>query len=40
MAEYQINPKKSVSLLYTRDKQAEKEVKDRISFTIATNNTK
>jgi hypothetical protein len=36
---YKINSKKSVTLLYTSNKQAEKEVRETIHSTIATNNT-
>jgi len=32
--------KKSVALLYTKDKLAEKEIRERTSFTVATNNIK
>jgi hypothetical protein len=31
---------KSVALLYTNDKQAEKEIRETIPFTIATKNIK
>jgi hypothetical protein len=34
---YRINSNKPVALLYTNDKQAEKETMETISFTIATN---
>ena len=40
MAKYKINSNKSVALLYTKDKQAEKEIRKIIPFTIATNNIK
>jgi hypothetical protein len=40
VAEYRINTKKSVALLYTNDKQAEKEIMETTSFPIATNNIK
>ena len=40
MAGYEINSKKSVSLLYTNNKRAEKETKETPDFTIATNNMK
>ena len=41
MAEYKINSKKkSVTLLYTNDKEAEKENREISPFTIATNNMK
>ena len=37
---YKINSNKSVAFLYTKDKQAEKEIRDTTSFTIVTNNIK
>jgi hypothetical protein len=37
---YKINSNKSVAFLYTKDKQAEKEVRVKIPFTIATNRIK
>ena len=41
MAEYKINSKKkSVALLYTKDKEAEREIRETSPFTIATNNIK
>jgi hypothetical protein len=40
VARYKINSKKSVALLYTRDKQTEKEVRKTAPFTTATNNIK
>ena len=40
VAGYKINSKKSVALLYTNDKEAEKEIIETSSFTIATNNIK
>ena len=40
MAGYKINSNKSVAFLYTKDKQAEKEIKETIPFTIATNSIK
>jgi hypothetical protein len=40
VARYKINSKKSVALLYTNDKQAEKEIMETTPFTIATNNIK
>jgi hypothetical protein len=40
VARYKINSNKSVAILYTNDKQAEKEIRETISFTIATNNIK
>jgi hypothetical protein len=40
VAAYKINSNKSVAFLYSKDKQAEKEVKELIPFTIVTNNIK
>ena len=40
VAGYSINSKKSVSLLYTDDKCAEKEIRETSPFTIAINNIK
>jgi hypothetical protein len=40
VAGYKINLKKSVALLFTNDKGAEKEFREITSFTVATNNTK
>ncbi|KAL6058354.1 hypothetical protein STEG23_024193 [Scotinomys teguina] len=40
VAGYKINSKKSVALLYTKDKRAEEEIKATSPFTIATNNIK
>jgi hypothetical protein len=40
VARYKINSNKSVSLLYTKDKQAEKEIREITPFTIATHNIK
>ena len=40
VAGYKINSKKSVALLYTDDKWAEKEIRETSPFTIATNNIK
>jgi hypothetical protein len=37
---YKINSNKSVVFLYTKDKQAEKEIKETTPFTIVTNNIK
>jgi hypothetical protein len=37
---YKINSNKSVAFLYTNDKQAEKEIRETIPFTIITNNIK
>jgi hypothetical protein len=37
---YKINSNKSVDFLYTKDKQAEKEIRETIPFTIATNSIK
>ena len=40
VAGYKINSNKSVAFLYTKDKQAEKEIKETAPFKIGTNNTK
>ena len=36
VAGYKINPNKSVAFLYTKDKQAEKEIRETTPFTIVT----
>jgi hypothetical protein len=38
IAGYKINSNKSVAFLYTKDKQAEKEIRETTPFTIVTNN--
>ena len=40
VAGYKINFKKSVALLYTNDKEAEKEIRETSPFIIATNSIK
>ena len=40
VAEYKINSNKSMVFLYTKDKQAEKEIRETTAFTIVTNNIK
>ncbi|KAK7831163.1 hypothetical protein U0070_020383 [Myodes glareolus] len=40
VAGYKINSKKSVALLYTKDKEAEREIRETSPFTIATNSIK
>jgi hypothetical protein len=40
VAGYKMNSNKSVTFLYTKDKQAEKEIRQTIAFTIVTNNIK
>ncbi|KAL6090475.1 hypothetical protein STEG23_033285, partial [Scotinomys teguina] len=40
VAGYKVNSKKSVALLYTKDKRAEEEIKASSPFTIATNSIK
>ena len=40
VAGYKINSKKSMAFLYTKNKQAEKEIRETIFFTIATNSIK
>jgi hypothetical protein len=37
---YKINSNKSVAFLYTKDKQAEKEIRETTLFPVVTNNTK
>jgi hypothetical protein len=37
---YKINSNKSVIFLYSKDKQAEKEIRETTPFTIVTNNIK
>ena len=37
---YKINSNKSMSFLYTKNKQAEKEIRETIPFSIVTNNIK
>jgi hypothetical protein len=37
---YKINSNKSVAFLYTKDKQAEKEIRETTPFRIVTNNIK
>jgi hypothetical protein len=39
-ARYKINSNKSVTFLYTKDAQAEKEISETTPFTIVTNNIK
>jgi hypothetical protein len=40
VAGYKINSSKSVAFLYSKDKQAEKEIRETTPFTIVTNNIK
>ena len=40
VAGYKINSNKSVSFIYTKDKQAEKQIRETTPFTIVTNNIK
>ena len=40
VAGYKINSNKSMAFLYTKDKQAEKEIRGTTPFTIVTNNIK
>jgi hypothetical protein len=40
VARYKINSNRSVVFLYTKDKQAEKEIMEAIHFTITTNSIK
>jgi len=37
---YKINPNKSVAFLNSKDKQAEKEIREMTPFTVVTNNIK
>ena len=40
VARYKINSNKSVTFLYSKDKQAEKEISETTPFTIVTKNIK
>jgi hypothetical protein len=40
VAEYKINSNKSIAFLYTKDEQADKEIRETTPFTIVTNNIK
>ena len=40
VAGYKINSNKSVAFLYTKEKQAENDIRETIPFTIFTNNIK
>ena len=40
VAGYKINSNKSMAFLYTKNKQAEKEIKEITPFSIVTNNIK
>jgi hypothetical protein len=40
VAEYKINSNKSMAFLHTKDKWAEKEIRETTPFTIITNNIK
>ena len=40
VAGYKINSKKSISFLYIKNKQAEKEIRETTPFSIVTNNIK
>jgi hypothetical protein len=40
VAKYKINLSKSVAFLYSKDKWAEKEIREITPFTIVTNNIK
>jgi hypothetical protein len=40
LAGYKINLNESVAFLYTKNKQAEKEIRETTLFTIATNDIK
>jgi hypothetical protein len=40
VAGYKINSNKSMAFLHTKDKQAEKEIRETTPFSIVTNNIK
>jgi hypothetical protein len=40
VAGYKVNSKKSVTLFYTANKWTENEVREKIAFTLSTNNIK
>jgi len=40
VAGYKFNSNKPAALLYSKDKQAEREIREMIPFTIVTNNIK
>ena len=40
VAGYKINAQKSLAFLYTNDEKSEREIKETLPFTIATNRTK
>jgi hypothetical protein len=40
MAEYKINSNKSESILYIKEKQADKEIRETTPFTLLTNSIK
>ena len=40
VAGYKINSSKAVAFFYTKDKQAEQEIKETTPFTMVTNNIK
>ena len=40
VAGYKINSKKSIALLYTKDTEAEREIRETSPFMIATNSIK
>ena len=40
VAGYKINSNKSMAFLFTKDKQAEEEIRETTPFSIATNNIK
>jgi hypothetical protein len=40
VAGYKINSNKSMDFLYSKDKQAEKEIRETTPFTIVTSNIK
>ena len=40
VAGYKINSQKSIAFLYTNNKMAEKEIRERTPFTVASNTVK
>ena len=40
VARYKVNSNKSMAFLYTKNKRAEKEIRETTPFTIVTNNIK
>ena len=40
VAEYKINPQKSIAFFYTNDEKSAREIKEKLQFTIATKRIK